>query len=142
MSSYRHIVALLKEILVTESKLTAPLLNLCKLSYFDEVCTLYNHFRVHEEDHSQPKSVSTAITIAENIVHDIEIPFDINHFLYIGKFQIGYRNPQTEQGSCMYKFSPDSYDSDVCEIRQIQRTDMYKMKNLGSVSPKVILVTT
>ena len=30
MSSYHHIVALLKEILVTESKLTAPLLNHCK----------------------------------------------------------------------------------------------------------------
>ena len=112
------------------------------MSKFIEVCTIYNHFRVHEEDHSQLKSVSTAITIAENIVHDIGIPFDINHFLYIGKFHMGYRNPQTEQGSCMYKFSPDSFDSDVCEIRQIQRTDMYKMKNLGSVSPKVILVTT
>ena len=112
------------------------------MSKFIEVCTIYNHFRVHEEDHSQLKSVSTAITIAENIVHDIGIPFDINHFLYIGKFQIGYRNPQTEQGSCMYKFSPDSFDSDVCEIRQIQRTDMYKMKNLGLVSSKVILVTT
>ena len=53
---------------------------------------------------------------------------------YIGKYQIGYKNPQTEQGSCMYKFSPDSFDSDVCEIRQIQRTGMYKMKNLGSIS--------
>ena len=134
MSLYLHIVALFKEILVTESKLTAPSLNLCKLSKFIKVCTLYNHFRVHEEDHSKAKSVSTAITIAENIVHDIQIPFDINHFLYIGKFQMGYRNPQTEQGSCMYKFSPDSFDSNVCEIRQIQRTDMYKMKNLGSVS--------
>ena len=133
MSSYHHIVALLKEILVTESKSTDPLLNLCKLSKIFQVCTIYNHFRVHEEDHSQLKSVSTAITIAENIVHDIGIPFDINHFLYIGKFHMGYRNPQTEQGSCMYKFSPDSFDSDVCEIRQIQRTDMYKMKNLGLV---------
>ena len=90
-----------------------------------------------EEDRSEVKSVSTAVTIAENIVHDIETPFDINHFVYIGKFQCGYRNPQTEQGSCMYKFSPDSFDSDVCEIRQIQRTDMYKMKDLGMVSSAV-----
>ena len=37
-----------------------------------------------EEDSSEVKSVSTAVTIAENIVHDIETPFDINHFVYIG----------------------------------------------------------
>ena len=79
------------------------------------------------------QSLSTAITIAENIIHDVKIPFDMNHFLYIGKVMCSYRNEQTIQGSCMYKFSLDSYFSDVCEINQIQRTDMYKKKNLGSV---------
>ena len=141
MFSFHHIVARLKEILVTEFKSMALLLHLGKFSKVEgpseppyaHFCRLINYSRVREEDNSEVKSVSTAITIAENIVHDVEIPFDVNHFLYIGKFTCGYRNPQTDQGTCMYKFSPDSYFSDVCEIQQIQRTDMYKKKNLGSV---------
>jgi len=89
---------------------------------------------VQEQDRTRPKSVSTALTIAENIIHDVQIPFDINHFLYIGKMSCTYRNPHTLQGSCMYKFNLDSFFSDVCEINIIQRTDMYKKKNLALVA--------
>ena len=99
-----------------------------------------NHSSVQEQDRTRPKSVSTALTIAENIIHDVQIPFDINHFLYIGKMSCTYRNPHTLQGSCMYKFNLDSFFSDVCEINIIQRTDMYKKKNLGPGSKSIKLL--